>query len=874
MNPEKKRLQSPEWKIWGPYLSDRQWGTVREDYSQNGDAWSYFTHDMARSKAYRWGEDGIAGICDNQQLLCFAPAFWNGKDAIIKERLFGLTPLEGNHGEDVKECYYHLDNTPTHSYMKMLYKYPQQSFPYTALINENKKRNLADLEFELADTGVFENDEYFDIEIEYAKKAATIIVVKITIYNRSSLPAMLYVVPQVWLRNTWSWNETTKKPRLYLISDNVIKSEAEKLGDYYILCPNSHEIVFCENETNNNRIYGFDDGLKFSKDGINDYVVNGANTINPDKGGTKAGAIYKINFESLSVESIVIQITTENTPLNEQEIEEILAERKSEANLFYEDLFPAEQSFELKNIQRQALAGLLWSKQTYYFNISQWLKGDPLQPTPPLERLTSRNSNWEHFFANDIILMPDKWEYPWFAAWDTAFHAIPLSLIDPVLAKEQIRLLTHEWYMHPNGQLPGYEWEFSNVNPPLHAWAAWQVYSVDKKNNQNNGDHTFLKSIFNRLMLNFTWWVNREDNEGNNIFQGGFLGLDNIGIFDRNKPLPNGGIIEQSDGTSWMAMYCLQMMRISLELAEEDPVYEDMATKFFEHFMYIAGAMDSMGGSDSGLWDAEDEFYYDQLKFADNGVLKLKIRSLVGLLPLLCVEVIDEDTINKFPEFAERLHWFVEHKPELSSLVSRWNDPGQQNKRIFSILRGHRLKSLLRRMLDSSEFLSEYGIRSLSKFYEVNPFRLSTIADSPEVRYSPAESSITMFGGNSNWRGPVWIPVNYLLIHGLLKFYEYYGDDFVVEFPENSGKNHSLYQVASEIAERLISIYLPDSKGERPVNKLYPKFQHDKFFKDLLLFYEYFDGDSGRGVGASHQTGWTSLLANLISQFKLTYAAS
>lgn len=869
MNPEKERLLQPEWKIWGPYLSERQWGTVREDYSRNGNAWNFITHEMARSKAYRWGEDGIAGISDNRQLLCFAPAFWNGSDDILKERFFGLTPQEGNHGEDVKECYYYLDNTPTHSYMKLLYKYPQRAFPYTELVQKNKLRGLNTSEYELVDTGVFDGNNYFDIEIEYAKHSPTNILVKISAHNRSLNKASLWVLPQIWFRNIWSWDGMPDKPKLFAVKNELVKAEHKELGDYYIFFPGCSTILFCENETNTKRLYEFDDGNKFPKDGINDYLIHGTNTVNPDKGGTKAAAVCKLQLEPLASTSIWVQLNSENKELSVTEMEQIINERKNEAELFYDVIQSDIENIEEKRIQRQAFAGLLWNKQFYYFNISQWLQGDSKEPTPPAQRFAGRNANWKHFYANDIIVMPDKWEYPWFAAWDTAFHAIPLSIIDPELAKEQLTLLMHEWYMNPNGQLPGYEWEFNNVNPPIHAWAAWYVYEQDKKMN-NKGDFFFLKSVFNRLMINFTWWVNREDKAGNNIFEGGFLGLDNIGVFDRNIPLPDGSFVEQSDGTSWMAMYCLKMMRIALELAEEDAVYEDMATKFFEHFMYIADAMASIGDTATGLWDENDDFFYDQVKFSDNSTLKLKVRSLVGLLPLLCVEVINHETISKFPEFYKRLNWFLTHKPTLSSLVSRWDEQGKKDKHIFSLLRGHRIKAILRKMLDPTEFLSDYGIRSLSKFHDQNPYILRFNDAEYVVQYSSAESNIAMFGGNSNWRGPIWIPINYLLIHSLLQFYDYYGDDFVTTFPVDSGNNHSLKEISIAITRRLLCIYLPDEVGERPVNRLYPKYQNDRYFRDHLLFYEYFDGDNGRGAGASHQTGWTALLATLIHQLQNT----
>lgn len=863
-NPEKERLQNPEWQKWGPYLSDRQWGIVREDYSRDGQAWLYTTHDMARSKAYRWGEEGIAGISDDKQLLCFALAFWNGKDPILKERYFGLTPMEGNHGEDVKEYYYYLDNTPTHSYMKMVYKYPQQAFPYNQLLEENKKRGLHDKEFELIDTRIFEQNEYFDIEIEYAKKSQYSNVIKITVHNRSPQPATLELLPTLWFRNTWSWNLQAKKPALYTIAVDAIKAEHPLLDAYTLYCKGCNNIYCCENETNDKKLYNYNNNNLYPKDAINDFIIHNLPTINPDKGGTKAAAHYSLHLNGLSSTSIYLQLTNEQVQLSEDEIETVFKTRITEANLFYAELQKEIKEEELKNIQRQALAGLLWSKQFYYYHIEEWLKGDKNMPPPPQERLDGRNSDWKHLYANDIIVMPDKWEYPWFAAWDTAFQAVPLYLVDPVLAKQQIILLTHEWYMHPTGQLPAYEWEFNNINPPVHAWATWYIYEADKKANEGKGDFIFLKSVFNRLIINFTWWVNREDAEGNNIFEGGFLGLDNIEIFDRSKPLPTGGIMEQADGTSWMALYCLKMMRMALELATNDPVYEDMATKFFEHFMYIANAMNSMGNQATGMWDDEDSFFYDQIKFPDKSAMKLKVRSLVGLLPILCVEVIDHAILKQLPNFNARLNWFLKNKPDFASLVSRWDEQGQNDKHIFSLLRGHRLKGILRKMLDPAEFLSDYGIRSLSKFHEKNPYELYINEQRFEVKYTPAESDSTMFGGNSNWRGPIWMPVNFLLTDSLEIFYEYYGQDFLVEYPTGANEYHTLQFIAAAISLRVIKIYRPDEGGARAVFSLYPKMQLDENFKNKLLFFEYFDGDTGRGVGASHQTGWTSLIATFI----------
>lgn len=864
-NAEQERLKNADWKIWGPYLSNRQWGTVREDYSSDGNPWNYLTHDMARSKAYRWGEEGIAGISDNSQILCFAPAFWNGNDTILKERFFGLTPSEGNHGEDVKEYYYYIDNTPTHSYMKMLYKYPQKAFPYNELIQKNKLRGLDKNEYELIDTGIFENNKYFDIEVEYAKQKTCTIISKITVHNRSSEDATIFILPHIWFRNTWSWDGLAPKPKLFSIEDNVVKAEHELLGEYFISFNECQQILFCENETNNQKLYGYDDGIPFPKDGINEHIIHNLQTVNPDNGGTKAAAVYKILVKAGGNHSIWVQLSNEDTQLNQTELENILSERRNEADIFYDSKQDGIPNAEDRFIQRQALAGLLWSKQYYYYNLSQWRTGDKNEPAPPVSRFGGRNSRWMHLYAGDVILMPDKWEYPWFAAWDTAFQAISLSVIDMAMAKEQLLLLTHEWYMHPSGQLPGYEWEFDNVNPPMHAWAAWYIYEQDKIDKQNNGDIIFLKSVFNRLIINFTWWVNREDKAGNNIFEGGFLGLDNIAIIDRSQPLPDGGIIEQSDGTSWMAMYSLKMMRIALELAEYDSVYEDMATKFFEHFMYIAGAMNTIGSTGTGLWDEEDGFFYDQVKFPNGDIIKLKVRSLVGLLPLMCVEVLNDEVLNRFPEFTKRLNWFLKHKPDLSGLVSHWNEQGKSEKHLFSLLRGHRLKELLRKLLDPDEFFSDYGIRSVSKFHLSHPYILYFGNQKLVVEYTPSESKISMFGGNSNWRGPIWIPVNFLIIKSLVKFHSYYGDDFILENPSDSDKIHNLTEIGSILTRRILSIFQFNDEGIRPVDRNYPLLSKDIFFKNNVLFYEYFNGDDGSGAGASHQTGWTALIANLIS---------
>ncbi|HKB84648.1 MAG TPA: hypothetical protein VKD08_00640, partial [Ignavibacteriaceae bacterium] len=710
------------WKKWGPYLTDRQWGTVREDYSQNGDAWEYVTHDAARSKAYRWGEEGIGGISDDKQILCFALSFWNGKDPILKERYFGLTGKEGNHGEDVKEYYYYLDNTPVHSYMKMLYKYPQNEYPYFNLVDENRKKGRSEPEYELADTGIFDENKYFDIFIEYCKNTAEDILIRITAHNRGKQKAEINILPQIWFRNTWSWGYDDYKPKISLNNHHVIHAQHKYLGNFNLYCEDNCDFLFCENETNIKKLYGIANPGGYFKDGINDYIVdNKKDAINPQKYGTKAAANYKIAVLNEQPETIRLRLT--RSTLNDAfgNFDKIFDNRMKDADEFYSALQYNLENEDERNIQRQAFAGMLWNKQFYFYDVSLWLKGDPKQPAPPKERLKGRNSVWFHLNNADIISMPDKWEYPWYASWDLAFHCIPLAMIDSGFAKKQLVLLTREWYMHPNGQLPAYEWNFSDVNPPVHAWAAWRVYKIDQKNNDGKGDIPFLESVFHKMLLNFTWWVNRKDKDDRNIFQGGFLGLDNIGVFDRSEGLRPGENLEQADGTAWMAMFSLNMLRISLELSKENPVYQNLATKFLEHFLYIAGAMTNIGGEGINLWDEDDEFYYDILN-TFNGSSRLKIHSMVGLIPLFAVEVMEPDIIKECPEFAGRMDWFLNYRPDLSNLVSKWNVKGKGDRILFSLLRGHRLKRILKRMLDESEFLSEYGVRALSKFHQNNPY--------------------------------------------------------------------------------------------------------------------------------------------------------
>ncbi len=870
MTAEKKRLiedrdHQKNWRQWGPYLSDRQWGTVREDYSANGDAWNYISHDLARSKAYRWGEEGIAGISDDQQLLCVSLALWNKKDPILKERFFGLTNPEGNHGEDVKELYYYLDSTPTHSFMRMLYKYPHNEYPYSKLLEEGRKRGKLDREFELIDTGVFNENRYFDVEVTYAKGDVNDILMQITVTNRGKELASIDVLPTIWFRNTWDWGNDSYKPEIYLDDKGVMKLNHRQLGDYYFYCDAKSEAVFCENETNTFRLYQHYKEGSF-KDGINDYVVfDHPGTINKIHKGTKAAFRADWMIEPGQSKVLRLRLSPKYILKPFQQFDALFEKRKQEADEFYAGLQQHINNEDEKLIQRQALAGMLWSKQFYYYDLDVWLKGDPAHPVPSHERKKGRNFEWNHLHNADIISMPDKWEYPWYAAWDLAFHAIPFALIDPEFAKHQLLLLTKEWYMHPNGQLPAYEWAFSDVNPPVHAWAAWRVYKIDRKLQDGNADRKFLEEIFHKLLLNFTWWVNKKDNNGNNIFQGGFLGMDNIGVFDRSsKQLPTGGYIEQSDGTSWMAMFTLNMLRISLELAKENPTYQSLATKFFEHFLYIAGAIANVNNEAINLWDDEDEFFYDVLHLPNNERIKLKVRSMVGLIPLFAVEVLDEEIFQHMPEFTSRLEWFLQNRPDLANLISRWGERGKNQRHLLSLLRGHRMKRLLKRMLDEKEFLSPYGVRALSRIHLENPYFLYANGSEFSVRYQPGESDSYLFGGNSNWRGPVWFPVNFLIIESLYRFHHYYGDDFKVEHPTGSGNLLTLREIANDLSQRMVNLFRKDASGNRPINGDNPVFQSDPNFNEHLLFHEYFDGDTGRGLGANHQTGWTGLVAKLI----------
>jgi hypothetical protein len=874
MTAEELRLQESRerrkhWKRWGPYLSERAWGTVREDYSQYGNAWEYFPHDHARSRAYRWNEDGIAGISDRHQFICFSLALWNERDPILKERLFGLTGNEGNHGEDVKEYYFYLDSTPTHSYMKYLYKYPQAEFPYAQLVEENQRRGKDKPEFELLDTGAFEGDRYFDIFVEYAKGDVEDILIKITATNRGPDAARLRLLPTIWFRNTWWWTQYPERPDTRRIAGGI-ELYHPSLGRRWLHCDGAPEILFTENETNNQRLFGIENRCACVKDGINDYIVNGKkNAVALMPMGTKAAAHYQLQVPAGGSVRVRLRLTDiDFSGVAEAAFDgfdRLFIMRKREADEFYRTVIPQDLSSDAQNVMRQGFAGMLWSKQFYHYVIKDWLEGDPGNPSPPAERKSGRNSQWTHLYNADVISMPDKWEYPWYAAWDLAFHCVPLALVDCEFAKEQLVLLLREWYLHPNGQLPAYEWAFGDVNPPVHAWAAWRVYKIDKKRN-GKGDRAFLERVFHKLLLNFTWWVNRKDADGMNIFQGGFLGLDNIGVFDRSAPLPTGGYIEQSDGTSWMAMYTLNLLAIALELASENPAYEDVASKFWEHFVYIARAMNNRGDDGVGLWDEMDGFFYDVLRFPDGRKYPMRIRSMVGLIPLFAVETLEPELLERLPGFKRRLDWFIDNRRDLIGNVACMRTPGKGERRLLSIVGGDQLRRVLQMMLDENEFLSPYGIRALSRYHKDNPYTLAVNGMDYRVNYEPAESSTGLFGGNSNWRGPIWFPVNYLLIESLQKFHHYLGDDFKVEFPARSGKMLTLWEVSAELSRRLSQIFLRDEKGERPVYRGFPKFQSDTNWNDLILFHEYFHGDSGRGVGASHQTGWTGLVTKMLQQ--------
>ncbi len=873
---EENRRRIINWKRWGPYVSERQWGTVREDYSPDGTAWDYLPHDQARSKAYRWGEDGISGLCDRHQYICFAPAFWNGRDPILKERLFGLNGEEGNHGEDVKEYYYYLDNTPTHSYMKSLYKYPQAAYPYSQLVEENRRRTRNDPEYELIDTGVFDDNRYFDIFIEYAKASAEDILIRFTIINRGPDTAGLDLLPTLWFRNTWSWQLNTPRPVLSHYRQQtpstpyactVIKAEQDYYGQRWLYCEGTPTLLFTENETNLQRLYGVPNASPYVKDSIEAYIVHGRQeAVNPVEVGTKVAAHYHLTLESGETRRIQLRLSdrTPDTllPFGEA-FEEIFQQRKQEADEFYAAVIPPSLSGDAANVQRQAFAGMLWSKQFYYYDVKTWLTGDPAQPPPPPERLHGRNHEWTHLYNSDVISMPDNWEYPWYAAWDWAFHCTTFAFIDPDFAKEQLLLVLREWYMHPNGQLPAYEWAFNDVNPPVHALAAYRVYHIEQQVT-GKGDRDFLVKVFHKLLLNFTWWVNRKDYEGQNVFQGGFLGLDNIGVFDRNLILPNGSHLEQSDGTSWMGMYCLNMLTIALELAVDDPAYGDIASKFFEHFVYIAHAMNDLGKDGLELWNEQDGFYYDVLHNGEREPVPIRVRSMVGLIPLFAVSILESDLLDNLPAFKRRMQWFMDNWPDINEHIEILPGGGNKQHMLLSIVNHKRLPRVLKIMLDESEFLSDYGLRALSRYYKDHPYSITIAGIEHSIDYEPAESTTGLFGGNSNWRGPIWFPLNYLVITSLRTFYHFYGDDFKVEFPTGSGDLNTLEEVAGHLSHRLTHLFLRDEQGRRAVHGGIEKFQQDPYWRDLLLFYEYFHGDNGAGLGASHQTGWTGLVANLL----------
>jgi hypothetical protein len=877
---EHKRLADSEarkadWKHWGPYLSERAWGTVREDYSTTGEAWAYLPHDHARSRAYRWNEDGLAGVCNRFQNLCLAVALWNEKDSILKERLFGLAGNEGNHGEDVKEYYYYVDSTPTHSYIKMLYKYPQEAFPYAALVEENRRRGREAPEFELIDAlrDVFEKNRYFDVFVEYAKAGQEDILCRISVVNRGPDPAPVHVLPHLWARNTWSWGYNAARPELRAVDEATVRVEERHLGKrwWYVSAEDSQApaLLFTENDTNTERLFGTPNASPYVKDGINDAVVLGqVERVNPEGRGTKVGAHFQTTLAPGETFAVWVRFT--DTPRDEPfcDFEAVFEQRIREADEFYAAIERPGLTEDERRVQRQAFAGLMWSKQFYHYSVELWLNGDPGGPPPPEARKDGRNREWNHLYNLDVISMPDKWEYPWYAAWDLAFHALPIAMIDPEWAKRQLVLMLREWYMHPNGQIPAYEWSFGDVNPPVHAWAVWQVYQITR-DTTGNADITFLKRAFHKLLLNFTWWVNRKDEDDNNVFQGGFLGLDNIGVFDRSAPLPTGGHIDQADGTAWMGMYCLNMLSIALELARVDRAYEDVATKFFEHFVYIAHAIQHLGSHDVSLWDAEDGFFYDVLHCPSGAFIPLKIRSFVGLVPLFAVAALEANVLETLPRFRRRMEWFIKYRPHLVENIGSLANPGREGRRLLSLVNREQLERAMQRMLDPGEFLSDYGLRSLSKYHEQHPYTFDVEGRSYTVQYEPSESRTDLFGGNSNWRGPIWFPVNYLMIESLLEYHRYYGDELMVDLPSGSGHLATLQEVATDISFRLSRIFVRE-QGKNGCRAVYGDevlFQVDPHWRDHILFYEYFDGNTGAGLGASHQTGWTALVAMLLQQW-------
>jgi hypothetical protein len=885
MTEENRRLEEARdprtpWKKWGPYLSERQWGTVREDYSEGGNAWDYFSHDQARSRAYHWGEDGLAGISDDRQILCFAVALWNGADPIVKERLFGLTNSEGNHGEDVKEYYFYLDSTPTHSYMKYLYKYPQKAYPYDELVTTNQKRGRGEMEFELLDTGVFDDDRYFDVFVEYAKATPEDILIRLTLANRGPQAATVHVLPTLWFRNTWSWGGEAPKLGLRRLEGprgiSVVGASHAELGERYFYCEGSVPLLFTENDTNAERLFGKPNATPWVKDAFNDYLVRGkTDAVNPAQIGTKAAAHYRLTVEPGRSAEVRLRLSPDDLSALAPgpfapEFDATFEARRQEADAFYAAITPEGVDPDSALVMRQGLAGMLWSKQFYYYDVAQWLKEHGVDPYTTRGGWL-RNTQWSHMLNADIISMPDKWEYPWYAAWDLAFHTLALNLVDPDFARQQLLLMLDQAYLHPSGQIPAYEWNFSDVNPPVHAWASWFIYNHDKAR-RGEGDLEFLKAVFQKLLMNFTWWVNRKDLAGCNVFEGGFLGLDNIGVFDRSAPLPTGGRLEQADGTAWMAFYCQTMLQIALELAVHDPVRQEMAVKFFEHFLWIAGAVDRVGEHQDELWDEEDGFFYDVLRMPEGRSIRLKVRSMVGLLAV-CASTVFPPGADRLPLFMERVRAFTRRHPELVGRIASPGRAGQGGRRLLALLDDVKLKRVLRYMLDENEFLSPFGIRALSRYHRDHPYVFSVGREVHRVDYEPAESTSGLFGGNSNWRGPIWFPMNVLLLRALLNLYAFYGNDFTVECPTGSGVSMNLFEVAREIAARLTRVFLRDGQGARPVHAGAAKFQSDPHWRDLILFYEYFHGDSGAGLGASHQTGWTGLVSPIIYMFGFMDAA-
>jgi hypothetical protein len=877
MTAEEDRLDAARegtapWRRWGPYLGERQWGTVREDYSADGAAWDYFPHDHARSRAYRWGEDGIAGICDDRQFLCFALALWNGADPILKERMFGLTGNEGNHGEDVKECYFHVDNVPSHAYMKYLYKYPQRAFPYADLVAENRRRGKLDPEYELLDTGIFDDDRYFDVFVEYAKADPDDILIRIEVFNRGPEAASLQLLPTLWFRNDWSWSAGHPRPDIAVEHSSadglVLRATGREIAPYWLHAQTPQDVLFTDNDTNTQRLFGVPNESPYVKDGIHECVVHGRHdAVNPAKVGTKVAVHYMrlIGAGESAVLRLRLAARGDLPMPSAGDFDALFARRLAEADAFYRRVTPFAMPDDMRNVQRQAFAGMLWNKQYYRYMVERWLNGDPAGPPPPEERRCGRNHDWAQFAAGDVFSMPDKWEYPWFAAWDLAFHAIPFAMIDPDFAKDQLILLLREWYMHPNGQIPAYEWAFGDVNPPVHAWAAVRVYQIEAKM-YGRKDRAFLERVFQKLLINFTWWVNRKDAEGNNIFEGGFLGLDNVSAFDRTSGLPGGGKLGQADGTSWMAMYCLNMLGIALELAKDDPVYEDIATKFFEHYVYIGAAVNRMGGMAGGLWDERDGFYYDALKLPDGRSFRINVQSIAGLIPIFATAIADQDGIEAFRDFRERYRWFAKYRPDLLRGLADLTHSGIEHRIRLAVVNSGKLEAILAKVLDEDGLLSAHGVRSVSRRHAADPFVLDLDGRRFMLDYEPAESTSGLFGGNSNWRGPVWFPLNLLLIEALQKHHYFLGDQFKVELPSGSGRMATLWEVTTDLSYRLISLFLRDASGRRPVYAHREKCQTDPHWRDLILFHEYFNGETGEGLGASHQTGWTGVVAKLIHQ--------